>query len=341
MYFNYTNFLVLSLFFNRYLLFKLIYNYLNKLIKFFIILRIFLSLRSTSFLVSWIFLELNIIVFLLWGFTRNNKFVSVKYFFIQRIFSVRILAFFLNYNFIFFSLFCKFMILILLLGKLGLPPLFLWFVNIRVFRRLEILFILFSIQKFIPLYLLSRIFFLEKYLYIFTIFIRILGSSIQILLKKLLAYSSIINLLWIFLILNNFLFVILYIFLYIINLFLFFSFIKNSFISENIWDLNIRNIRFLKLIIIIIIILRLIGIPPFLGFHGKIIVFLSLPNHNWLLFFYFYILLFRFFLIYFYFRIIFNRIFRYKTHRILIKKDFLFRRYFFTILIFSLIIFIL
>ena len=157
--------------------------------------------------------------------------------------------------------------------KLGISPFHTWFISILKTCSLFILIILSSIQKIIPLIILNNIYinYLLFYLSIIItiIFIIFILSSV-INLNKLLAISSLGNILW--LISRNILslkLILLFIFIYIYLL-------LGIYIFYNIYYYNIfiqiNRINYFDKIIIVIVFISLGGIPPILGFLRKLLI---------------------------------------------------------------------
>jgi len=157
--------------------------------------------------------------------------------------------------------------------KLGVTPFHIWFISILKTRSLFILIILSTIQKIIPLIILSNLSIKFEILYIiifFNILTFLIILSRIININKILAVSSMINIIWIlfriiFSLKLIFLFIIIYLFLLI-----------GIYIIYNIYNLNIflqiNRINYFDKIIIIIIFISLGGIPPLLGFLRKYII---------------------------------------------------------------------
>ena len=196
---------------------------------------------------------------------------SVKYFIIQRWASIIFLIsfFFCNYLFNRFYL----LLIISIFIKLGISPFHTWFISILKTCSLFILIILSSIQKIIPLIILNNIYinYLLFYLSIIItiIFIIFILSSV-INLNKLLAISSLGNILW--LISRNILslkLILLFIFIYIYLL-------LGIYIFYNIYYYNlfiqINRINYFDKIIIVIVFISLGGMPPILGFLRKLLI---------------------------------------------------------------------
>ena len=237
------------------------------------ILSIFISLRVNSNFLIWILLELNIIRFLPIISSKEHIEIenSIKYFLIQRWASVIFLI-----SFFFFNLFINninYIIIFRIFLKLGVAPFHIWFISILKTRSLFILIILSTIQKIIPLVILSNISIRFDLIYMIilinTIFLLIILSRI-INLNKILAVSSINNIIWIlfriiFSLKLIFIFIIIYLFLLI-----------GVFILYNLYNLNIflqiNRINYFDKLIITIIFISLGGIPPLLGFLIKYII---------------------------------------------------------------------
>ena len=237
------------------------------------ILSIFISLRVNSNFLIWILLELNIIRFLPIISSKEHIEIenSIKYFLIQRWASVIFLI-----SFFFFILFINninYIIIFRIFLKLGVAPFHIWFISILKTRSLFILIILSTIQKIIPLVILSNISIRFDLIYMIilinTIFLLIILSRI-INLNKILAVSSINNIIWIlfriiFSLKLIFIFIIIYLFLLI-----------GVFILYNLYNLNIflqiNRINYFDKLIITIIFISLGGIPPLLGFLIKYVI---------------------------------------------------------------------
>ena len=232
-----------------------------------------MAIRFNSRFIIWISLEINILRFLPIISSGINIELenSVKYFIIQSWASIIFLIrfFFCNY------LFNRFYILLIIriFIKLGISPFHTWFISILKTCSLFILIILSTVQKLIPLIILNNIYINFNLLYfriiITIIFILFILSSV-INLNKLLALSSLGNILW--LISRNILslkLILLFIFIYIYIL-------LGIYIFYNIYYYNIfiqiNRINFFDKIIIIMVFMSLGGIPPMLGFLRKLLI---------------------------------------------------------------------
>ena len=221
----------------------------------------------------WIRLEINILRFLPIISSGLNIELenSVKYFIIQRWASIIFLMrfFFCNYLFNGFYL----LLIIRIFIKLGISPFHTWFISILKTCSLFILIILSTIQKLIPLIILNNIYlnYTIFYLRIFlTIIFMLTILSRVINLNKLLALSSLGNILW--LISRNilsikliFLFMVIYIYI-LLGIYIFYRmYYYNIFIQIN-------RTNFFDKIIIILLFISLGGMPPILGFLRKLLI---------------------------------------------------------------------
>ena len=221
----------------------------------------------------WVTLELNMLRFLPimsseGGLALEN---TIKYFLVQRWASIVFLI-----GFFFSIIFWNTIIYICLIGillKLGASPLHGWFVSIIKTCSLWVLVLLSRVQKIIPLLIMSN-FFIRLYIFIFfsirTFFIVIISLPGSINLNKILALSSMSNLIW-FLVCTQLNIKLLTIFISIYILLLVGVLLMYN---KNIYRLfiQINRIVFIDKIMIIFVFISLGGLPPLLGFLGKLLV---------------------------------------------------------------------
>ena len=164
--------------------------------------------------------------------------------------------------------------------KLGMRPFHSWFISILKTSSLNILFMLSRIQKIIPLVIIFNIksnnfiLFIVIFLTLFFILI-LLPRTLSI--NKVLAISSINNVIWL---LIRVLFSLKIIFIYLrIYIYLLIGFINiYKFYGLSIFT-QINSIIFFDKFIMLIIFISLGGMPPLLGFLGKIIILKILLNN--------------------------------------------------------------
>ena len=240
---------------------------------FLLLVSIIISIRFNSRFIIWLRLEINMLRFLPIISSGLNIELenSVKYFLIQRWASIIFLI-----SYFFCSYFINSIRILLILSifiKLGISPFHTWFISILKTCSLYILMLLSSLQKIIPLIILNNVFFFFRIFYfciIITIIFLVIILSSVININKLLALSSLGNILW--LISSNLLslklmilFLTIYVFL-LMGIYLFYnSFYYNLFIQIN-------RINFFDKIIIVLLFISLGGIPPLLGFLRKFLI---------------------------------------------------------------------
>ena len=232
-----------------------------------------LLLRSGSSFIIWLCLEINILAFLPVissepGISFEN---TIKYFIIQRCASI---IFLLG---IIFSLIIrnKFVLikLVALVLKLGAAPFHGWFISILKRCSLWVLFLLSTLQKLLPLIIIVNItiyMWLLLFFSLFTFLVIFFSVPGAIRLNKILALSSIGNLIWLLISSQSSIKLILvFIFIYIILL------LGVLYISDTMSSTSfpqIGGINNLPGVIFIFIFISLGRLPPLLGFLGKLII---------------------------------------------------------------------
>lgn len=235
-------------------------------------LRLFLAISRNSGFILWFSLEINLLSFLpIMSFEINSNLEnSLKYFLIQSLGSSL---------FLFICFYSKYfiigeqMILLALILKLGGAPFHRWLLSILNDIRVKTYLFLTSPQKLIPLVIISIIRFREilvscsiglNFLFI------ILNGIGSIPISKILALSRLNRLSWILASLFGG-----------IRLLLLFLFIYTCLIIGilavvlplgNRVSIKLQDRRYFNKILCLFVFLSLGGVPPFLGFLGKVIV---------------------------------------------------------------------
>nr|YP_009050075.1 NADH dehydrogenase subunit 2 [Charybdis feriata]AGW99049.1 NADH dehydrogenase subunit 2 [Charybdis feriata] len=237
----------------------------------------FLSISSTSWFGAWLGLELNLLSFIPLITTKLCPFLSesaIKYFLVQALASTFLIMSSSMYMYI--PNFAYSLILISLMIKLGAAPLHFWFPQVIEGLSWPQAFILLTIQKIAPMFLISYLTFTPALTFMIT-FMALLSSLIGALgglnvmkLRKLMAFSSINHMSWMLIAIsiNDTMWLI---------YFLFYSFTSGSVIIllystqtysvSNILNQNNKSTIFTLLIPMNL--LSLGGLPPFLGFVPK------------------------------------------------------------------------
>nr|YP_009734536.1 NADH dehydrogenase subunit 2 [Acropyga smithii]QBG38703.1 NADH dehydrogenase subunit 2 [Acropyga smithii] len=244
------------------------------------------SLFFQDFLIIWFFMEINNLMFICYMSLQLMNKKSIFLFYIIQIVSSLLMILPFIFNNFFMSINMNFFLMNLYLSlmiKLGIPPLHSWMPNISNFMNWNIMLIFLTIQKIIPLYVLSLIeikYFIFNYLVISSLLISTYKMLNLLNIKMLMTYSSINQTSWmLFLIYMKNLLWMMYLFLYTLILFTVFFFISFFKFNSNFYlNTNLAtnfNIMFLMLM------LNLASIPPLSFFLFKWLnIFISIFNMN-------------------------------------------------------------
>lgn len=274
------------------ILFFLIFNPSKLLFLICLTIGILISISSTSLLGVWMGLEINLLSFIPLMINTNNLLsteAALKYFLNQVLASLVLLFLIIfmmnNYIFIFFNrIYSHFINLIVctILIKIGAAPFHFWLP--QVIDKISWInnLTLITIQKIAPIIILSYMINTTFLVLIITlnIIIRAIRGFNQTSLRKIIAFSSINHIGWIFigLIFNEALWLNYFIFyrLFSIAIVLIFKTFNLSYIKQT-FSLKIN---YLQKILIFCSFLSLGGLPPFLGFFPKWIIIQYLIDFN-------------------------------------------------------------
>nr|YP_010564832.1 NADH dehydrogenase subunit 2 [Anoplodactylus australis]UZA61235.1 NADH dehydrogenase subunit 2 [Anoplodactylus australis] len=249
------------------------------------------ALSSTSWFSLWLLMEINSLMFFpLMTIKMNQKSSEAVFkFFLVQSFSSLLIIFSISFNYFQLMLFSSIniytMILMLsLLMKLGFFPFILWYINILSEVSYTIIFFILTLQKIIPLYFISLI--LDKNnLFYFSFFvtmnclITVLMVFSQTKIKKIIIFSSSIQMSWLML---SMIFNISFFFIF----FLFYTTLMYSIIKFlDFYNLNYLNqVYAVKNIYFNFTLMILAGFPPFSGFILKWMTLFYLTSyHYWFL----------------------------------------------------------
>lgn len=253
------------------------------------ILGTIISIRSNSWFIIWVGLEVNIICFTTFILKYNNIFSSesILIYFIFQAFASLFFLFGILLNIINiykYSFNLDLLIICSLIIKVGRAPFHYWIP--LVIENLDWInnYILITWQKIIPLvlrfYFITNILF--NYFILISLIVRILGRLNQNSLRLIIAYSSINQIRWLLITLFiSKIILLIYILLYIIilyNLIIIFKFLQIWYLRHFFFNL-FQNIVYLKFIFIINI-LSIRGLPPFLGFFPKLLIVINILINN-------------------------------------------------------------
>nr|QTC30712.1 NADH dehydrogenase subunit 2 [Psyttalia concolor] len=261
-----------------------------------------------NFYSMWVFMELNLLIFITL-LILNSSFISdksMKYYLMNSFSSMNFLFFF-NLNLMMDSFYFLIIINFMMLMKLGMFPFHYWFIDMLVELNWDMYFFLISWQKLIPLLILNYCFNFNLLMIISLMggIFSVMMIYNQILLKKIIGYSSINHMGWMLMsLMMNFNLMMVYFLSYmLINFSLIFILNKLNFIEINNLMIKFKGLQYY--FIILMILLSLGGLPPLYGFYMKwffIMEFSKVYNLLLLVLLILYSLMFLFY----YFRLIFN-----------------------------------
>uniref|UniRef100_A0AAU7VA85 NADH-ubiquinone oxidoreductase chain 2 n=1 Tax=Stenopsocus pygmaeus TaxID=3074948 RepID=A0AAU7VA85_9NEOP len=236
-----------------------------------------ISISSTTWFSAWLGLEINLISFV--PLIINNKnFLStesaMKYFIIQASASAMfiflcVINSLMNFYQLFMINFPNILLLLIpLMIKLGSAPFQTWFITVMQGVTWFNCYLLATLQKIAPLFLMNFLFLNNKIILVFSVFsvlVGSLGGLNQTSLKKILAFSSVNHLGWMMAAgcLAKYLFVSYFFFYSFMNLFVM------NFLSETSIFQLAQNYKLTNNYNWLASILSLGGLPPFVGFLPK------------------------------------------------------------------------
>lgn len=239
-------------------------------------LSIIISLSSSSWIIIWIGLEINLLSFvfiLIKPSTYYSLERTIKYFLIQSVGSLIFLVT-IRINIIYFNEISTINAILPPLAltlKRGMAPLHIWTPDIlEKFNYFGFLLFI-TIQKLVPLFIIySSWIFLTPWICLCNLIVGRIGGIRQSSIRKIVAFSSIRNRGWIIIALSySHFFFILFFFLYFITNIIIVVYIKKT---QNKWLTQIKPQQKQEKMFFFSLILSLRGIPPLLGFLPKWIV---------------------------------------------------------------------
>nr|UYB77976.1 NADH dehydrogenase subunit 2 [Argas sp. San Antonio ARK-2022a] len=239
-----------------------------------LLISMLMSISTSSFFSLWICLEINMMVFIPMMNSKNMlSSNSMIYYYISQSLASTIFIFSIMMNLIYpmMTFLNSLLLTSSILIKLGAAPFHIWFPEVMEGLKFEVILILVSIQKIIPLYILSLMNNFTMILSaILSAIIGSLGGWNQNSIRKILAFSSITHIAWLIsLIISSSNWWYMYFLIYtliMISLMFFFISNKTSFINQ----INSSTMSFFQ-ILFILTVLSLGGLPPFIGFFLKLL----------------------------------------------------------------------
>lgn len=279
----------------------LIKDYIFSYIGFFFITvyvrRFFTLISCNDWFMMWLRLEINIFRFLLIirNKIRNRIDSRIKYFFIQGLGSRLLILSFYRQN-----IFESAINILVLRYKMGAGPFYFWFPSVCRIISWGACFLLISIQKLIPLILISIYSSVIIWVIVVSrVTIGVLGIINQVRIKRLLAYSSIHHIGWM-LICNC-----VYDYIWVSYLLIYSIIILRIIVILSKYEgLNFNFINKVnEKYILMLGLLSIGGVPPMLGFFLKWWVFYYIKDIDF--FFIIFLIVMSIFILYYYIRIVF------------------------------------
>nr|YP_010878947.1 NADH dehydrogenase subunit 2 [Batracomorphus curvatus]WHE42599.1 NADH dehydrogenase subunit 2 [Batracomorphus curvatus] len=231
---------------------------------------ILLAMSSNSMIMIWIMIEMSNMSFipLMMSKKMKNSESIMKFFIIQSLTSM-ILIFSMMMNLMENNL--MMMMLLSLIMKMGGAPFQAWMISMIEGIKFEIMFIMFTVMKLAPLNLISIINLNMNMIIIISLIIPTIMIINQTMTKKMLAYSSIINLSMMLILTSNTKMWTYFMINYLFIMYLITIELKNNkikFINQMMFN---SKTKFSKMNMAISM-FSLGGMPPLLGFFNKILV---------------------------------------------------------------------
>uniref|UniRef100_UPI0030FDFA8A NADH dehydrogenase subunit 2 n=1 Tax=Amblyomma postoculatum TaxID=3107720 RepID=UPI0030FDFA8A len=253
----------------------------NILMKWLILITILITISVDSWFMFWMMMEMNLMFFI--PILNKQKMTSpntmITYFVIQSFSSTIFIVMAIMNSISYFFLF-KTLIITSIMIKLAMIPFHFWLISISEMIEFDSLFLVLSLQKFIPLFILTK--FNSKFMIFFALVSSMLGSLSALnskMLKKMLIFSSISHQGWmIMLILMKSNFWISYLMIYSIMIYKITNLMK-TFKFNYIFNFLNSNKNPLNKISLIMMMMSLGGMPPFMGFMLKIISIIILLTY--------------------------------------------------------------
>nr|QDF58652.1 NADH dehydrogenase subunit 2 [Haemaphysalis longicornis]UKG19634.1 NADH dehydrogenase subunit 2 [Haemaphysalis longicornis]UKG19647.1 NADH dehydrogenase subunit 2 [Haemaphysalis longicornis]UKG19660.1 NADH dehydrogenase subunit 2 [Haemaphysalis longicornis]UKG19673.1 NADH dehydrogenase subunit 2 [Haemaphysalis longicornis] len=236
-------------------------------------LTIIISISSKSWFIFWLMMEMNMMMFI--PILKENKMENcnsmITYFIIQSFSSI---MFFMasSMTIMNFSMINETLINIALMIKLAMIPFHSWLMLISETLEYNSFMIILTIQKLIPLFILSQ---MKSKITFFISILSVIMSVVMIfnlkLFKKILIFSSISHLSWMIIMMySSSNFWMSYMTIYFIMIFSIIKILKKNNINslDNMMNMKLLNNDKISMIMLL---MSLGGMPPFMGFVIKFV----------------------------------------------------------------------
>nr|YP_010286760.1 NADH dehydrogenase subunit 2 [Halticus minutus]UKT60741.1 NADH dehydrogenase subunit 2 [Halticus minutus] len=230
-------------------------------------------LNSTNWINMWMGMEMNLMSFIPIMSEKKKKNSSqsiMMYFIIQSMgsmimmFSIMIMKWDMNMM--------KYIMLVSMSIKVGIPPFHLWFPEIMNLMSMKLCLILTTWQKVAPLYIINKIIeysTISLMIVIMTSIIGAIGGINQTSTRKIISYSSINHMSWIVMLsLINKKLWLMYILVYMIMMIMLCLMMENNNILH-INQMKTFSMNLMNKMSLTIMMMSLSGMPPLIGFFPK------------------------------------------------------------------------
>nr|YP_011017289.1 NADH dehydrogenase subunit 2 [Amblyomma dissimile]WQF68952.1 NADH dehydrogenase subunit 2 [Amblyomma dissimile] len=256
--------------------------FFNFLMKWLILITLIMVLSSNSWFIYWLMMELNLLAFIpiMNSKKKNNSNCMISYFIIQSFSSSLFFISMLIYQMMNLTFF-MYIVTISMMIKLAMIPFHFWLTNLSEMFNYSTLFIILTLQKFIPLFIISKT--NMKIIIIFAMISAIFSSLLMFnlkLIKKILIFSSISHQGWMMTIIfmkSNFWITYLIIYSFLIYK-ITFLLKKNNLNFMN--NFMLTKMNFFEKIYFCLLMFSLGGMPPYLGFIMKMITIMIIIKMN-------------------------------------------------------------
>nr|QKW88768.1 NADH dehydrogenase subunit 2 [Rhytidodus viridiflavus] len=248
------------------------------------LLGVMLSLSSNNWMMIWVGLEISLMSFIPMMISKLmiSSECAMKYFIVQ---SMSSSIFILGVIFMLMGVNMNYEMIIILsmIMKMGVAPFHSWILSIIEGLDYWMMFNMFTTMKIVPMMIIMNMTMNLNFVIIFTLLVgSVLGLN-QNSVRKMLTYSSIFNMGFMMYSIKNLSLWLLYFSLYSINLLMLIMVLNTN--NINYFNQLIINKFELKLKLSLwILMLSSGGMPPMMGFLGKLIIIeLSINSNDWLI----------------------------------------------------------
>nr|YP_009947341.1 NADH dehydrogenase subunit 2 [Metidiocerus sp. ZB-2019]QOH91839.1 NADH dehydrogenase subunit 2 [Metidiocerus sp. ZB-2019] len=245
---------------------------------------VILSLSSNNWVMLWVGLEISMMSFI--PLMTSNLMISsesaMKYFIIQ---SMSSSIFILGVVFMLMGVNINYEMIIVLsmCMKMGVAPFHSWVLSMIEGMNYMMMFNMFTVMKIVPMMVMINMNLNLNLIIMLTLIIGSVFGLNQNSIRSLLAYSSIFNMGFMIYSMKNFSLWIMYFLLYSINLFMLIKILNLNNINY-LNQLIINKVELKSKLSVWILMLSSGGMPPMMGFMGKLIVIeLSLNFNDWVI----------------------------------------------------------